>query len=79
MNDPVTVRLYEKPDRPADKHPGTYRPAEPGGWDYAVGDDLPVEDGHGQYVIGTVTAVDADVHHDDDGSRYRVVTVLLKD
>lgn len=79
MNDPVPIRLYEDPRHPADQHPGPYRPAEPDGWDHAVGDDLPLEDTHGGYLIGTILELNPETHEDPDGHRYRIATVRLKD
>jgi len=79
MNDPVPIRLYEDPNRPPAQHPGPYRPAEPDGWDHAVGDDLSLEDAHGGYLIGTILDLDPQPHAEADGARYRIATVRLKD
>ena len=79
MNDPVPLRLYEDPGRPADAHPGAYRPARPDGWDHVVGEDIGVEDVRGGYIVGTITTIDPQIHTDPDGARYRIATVLLKD
>ncbi len=58
---------------------GRYAPVGVTGWDFAVGDTFGLEDDFGQYVRGTVTEVDGDVHHDDDGAAFRIVTVTVED
>ncbi len=79
MNNNVPIRLYEDPARSVSQNPGPYRPSEEAGWDQAIGDDLPLEDTHGGYLLGTILHLDPEIHQDAEGHRYRVVTVRLKD
>lgn len=79
MQEPHTIRLYQNPQRAAAKHAGRYTPTDVSGWDYDVGHTLGLEDGFGQYVMGTITDVGQDEKEDDEGHAYRLATVTVED